>query len=459
MATECVPQGGEALKTDSPAADFRPFLLLWASQTLSLFGTFISQFAVNVWLVRDLYPLPSQKPALALALTATGVAMTAPLIFGMPLAGAFADRHDRRQILQRANLALATLSGVIVALLLLHRLSLPIAVVLLAGYALAGSFHGAAFDSGYGLLVPPDRRPRANAMMMTSYGLSQLLAPPLAAMLVGLPALLGGADRLPAWLGSGVPFAFAADGVSFLIAFVAATVIHFPPLPPRLDTTPTSLVADVRAGFRWMLSRRPFLWLTANGAMVNLMFAPLMLLLPILVRDRLAADRAAHGLSFEAALALVNTVGGLGAVLGGVTLGIIGFRGVKKPTLMIVMLLGMGVGQALAGLAHTVVLLAAAMFLTEIMIAPLNTASFTLWQSLTPPHLLARALSVRRFLAQSAFPIGTVIAGWIAAAVEPWIVVTAAGAFLALGCAAQLLTPGFGALEDRLREAAARPEV
>jgi hypothetical protein len=38
---------------------------------------------------------------------------------------------------------------------------------------------------------------------------------------------------------------------------------------------------------------------TANGSLVNLAFAPLMLLLPILVRDRLAADRAAHGLSYE----------------------------------------------------------------------------------------------------------------------------------------------------------------
>jgi MFS family permease len=451
-------QGGPPLKLASRTGDFRPFLLLWASQTLSLFGTFISQFAVNVWLVRDLFPLPSQKSALALALTATGVAMTAPLIFGMPLAGAFADRHDRRRILQRANLGLAALSATIVALLLAHRLSLPIAVVLLAGYALMGSFHSAAFDSGYGLLVPPERLPRANAMMMTSYGLSQLLAPPLAATLIGLPALLGGPERLPAWMGSGVPFAFAADGLSFLIAFLAATVIHFPPLPPRVNAAPTSLVGDVKAGFRWMLSRRPFLWLVANGALVNLMFAPLILLTPILVRDRLAADRALHGLSFEAALALINTVGGLGAVLGGVILGIVGFRGVKKPTLMILMLLGMGVSQALVGLAGTVFTFAAALLLTELMIAPLNTASFTLWQSLTPPHLLARALSVRRFLAQSAFPIGTVIAGWIAAAVEPWIVVTAAGAFLALGCAAQLATPGFGALEDRMREAAARPD-
>ena len=384
--------------------------------------------------------------------------MTAPLIFGMPLAGAFADRHDRRTILIRANLALALLSAAIVTLLLLHALTLPLAVLLLAGYAFAGSFHGAAFDSGYGLLVPPEKLPRANALMMTSFGLSQLLSPPLAATLIGLPALLGGAPRLPAWLSSGVPFAFAADGLSFLVAATVVFFIQFPKVERPPDTVKPSLWGDVRAGFRWMLRRRPFLWLTANGALVNLAFAPLMLLLPLLVRDRLAADRAAHGLSFEAALALVNTVGGLGGVIGGVIVSIVGFRGAKKVTLMITLLIGMGLGQVWAGLSTTLLLLSAGMFVTEIMIAPLNTASFTLWQSLTPPHMLARAMSVRRFLAQSAFPLGTVIAGWIAAVIEPWIVVVAAGALLAVGCLAQFRLRGFSTLEDRMRAEAARKD-
>jgi hypothetical protein len=291
--------------------------------------------------------------------------------------------------------------------------------------------------------------------MMTSYGLSQLLAPSLAATLVGLPALLGGASVLPSWMSSGIPFAFAADGRSFLIAATVAATMRFPATPPLAKA---SIVSDVRAGFRWLLRRRPFLWLTANGSLVNLAFAPLMLLLPILVRDRIAADRAAHGLSYEAALALVNTIGGLGAVLGGVIVSIVGFRGVKKVTLMIALLAGMGVGQLWVGLSTSLVPMALGLFLTELLIAPLNTASFTLWQSLTPPHMLARAMSVRRFLAQSAFPLGTVIAGWLAAAVEPWIVVAVAGGLMTLGCVAQFGLKGFGPLEDRMRVEAARPD-
>jgi MFS family permease len=436
---------------------FRAFLVLWGSQTLSLFGTMVSQFAVNVWLARDLFPLASQKPQLALALTATGFATTGPLIFAMPIAGAFADRHDRRRILVTTNTVLALLSVVLVLLTASHRLVLPLAVTLLLGYSLASSFHSAAFDSSYGRFVAAASLPRASGMMMTSFGLAQLLAPPLAAALIGLPALMGDAKNLPAWLANGIPFAFAADALSFVIAACTALALRFPPAPvapgPR-----ASLLDDARAGLRWVLRRRPFVWLISFGSLANFTFAPLMVLLPLLARDHVAADAARAKLSFESVLALANTAGGLGGVLGGIVVSVVGLRRWRKTQVMLVCLVVLGVGEVIAGLAPTVWGLAAGMFVGELLVAPLNTASFTLWQSLTPPHMLARALATRRFIAQSAFPIGTVIAGWTAAVFEPWLVVTLSGALLALWTAAQLATPGFRTLEDRMHEAAARPD-
>lgn len=445
--------------TEAPKHEdrFPAFLALWGSQTLSLFGTMITQFAVNVWLVRDLYPDPAQKPALALALTATGVASSGPLIFGMPLAGAFADRHDKRRILLGANAVLALLTAVLVALTLTHRLALPVAVLLLVGYALASSFHSAAFDSSYGRFVSERDLPRAGGMMMTSYALAQMLAPPLAAVLVGLPALLGGVEHWPAWLRNGVPFAFAADGMTFVMAAVVAGALRFPAQPRHADDHGNSLLDDVRAGFHWILSRKPFLGLIAIGGVTNLTFAPLMLLLPLLARDRAGADAAAHHMTFEAVLALVNTAGGLAGVLGGVVVSIVGLRTRQRIPMIVGCIAMLGVGEVIAGLATTVWGLAVGMFAGELLIAPLNTGIYTLWQSLTPPHMLARALATRRFIAQSAFPIGTAIAGWVAVAVEPWIVVTASGAVLALGMFALLLNPAFRTLEDRMREAAARP--
>jgi MFS family permease len=217
-------------------------------------------------------------------------------------------------------------------------------------------------------------------------------------------------------------------------------------------------VADVRAGFHWILTRRPFRVLLGMGSLANFMFGPLFVLLPLLARDRVGADAAARGMSFEAVFALANVAGGLGGVLGGVLVSAFGLPPLKKSMIMALSIVVLAIGEVMAGLSTTVWALAVGMFVGELLVAPLNTASFTLWQGVTPPHMLARALSTRRFLAQSAFPLGSALAGWLAVRMEPWIVVTGAGAVLAVGCTATLLQPGFRTLEERLRTEAERPD-
>lgn len=441
---------------ETPGED-RPacFVCLWASQTLSLFGSMVTQFAMNVWLVRDLYPAPEQHHELALALSVVGIAGFAPLVFSMPLAGAFADRHDRRRILIVSNTVLALLSALLVVLTTRHALTLPVAAVLLALYATTSSFHSAAFDSSYGLFVAPRHLARAGGMMQTSQALSQMLAPALAATLIALPTLLRQPAWLPPGLEHGVPFAFAADGLTFVIAAGVALRLRFPALPPQPART-TGLIEDMRAGFRWILSRRPFRWLLAVGALANFTFAPLLLLLPLLARDRVAADAARLGLTFEEVFAIAHTAGGAGGVLGGVLVSAWGLPRARRTLIMAGCLATLALGEVLAGAATTVWALAAAMFVGELLVAPLNTASYTLWQSLTPSHMLARALSTRRFIAQGAFPLGTAVSGWIATRFDPWVVVLGAGALLLLGILVQVTRPGFATLEERMREAAQR---
>jgi MFS family permease len=148
----------------------------------------------------------------------------------------------------------------------------------------------------------------------------------------------------------------------------------------------------------------------------------------------------------------------VGGLLGGITVSALGIRARRKTLVMAVCMSTLGLGQVVCGLSTTVVGLAAGMFLGELLLAPLNAASYTLWQGLTPPHLLARALATRRFISQSAFPVGTALAGWLAAGVEPWLVVTVSGALLVLYSAALIASPGFRGIEGRMREAAARPD-
>ena len=80
-----------------PPNGWRTFLIVWATQSVSVFGSALTLFAVNIWLTQTLYPLPEQKPQLSLALAAMSLAFALPTVFGAPLAGAWADRHDRKR--------------------------------------------------------------------------------------------------------------------------------------------------------------------------------------------------------------------------------------------------------------------------------------------------------------------------------------------------------------------------
>src|SRR6476469_1864381 len=90
-----------------PANGFRTFLIVWCTQAISVFGSALTFFALTIWLTQVEYPRPEQKPELAAALAAISLAFAIPTMLITPLAGAWADRHDRK----RTMMAMDFLNG------------------------------------------------------------------------------------------------------------------------------------------------------------------------------------------------------------------------------------------------------------------------------------------------------------------------------------------------------------
>src|SRR5262249_37823588 len=88
-----------------PQHGFRTFVIVWLAQSLSVIGSDMTGFALNVYLAPVLYSAPEQKAELALAFTLLNLGFTIPFVFGGPVAGAWADRHDRRLIMIITNTA------------------------------------------------------------------------------------------------------------------------------------------------------------------------------------------------------------------------------------------------------------------------------------------------------------------------------------------------------------------
>ena len=428
------------------------FFTLWVSQSGSLIGTMVSLFAINIWQATVLYPRADQKPQLAASLAVTSIAFAIPTVFGAPLAGAYADRHDRRRLMIAANLVSAGVSAVLIAMLAGGRVGVAGAAALIALYALAGAFHSAAFDASYVMLVPADHLPRANAMMTTSQALSGLVAPGLAAALITLPRLLashaGGAPAaLARRLPNGVPLAIGFDLVTFLAAALVLASLHVPS-PPARGPRDRSLARDLTVGWGYLARQPALLWLLSMFALANLAGAFYLILAPLMVRFTYMIRGTAMGLSYEPAYAMLSTIGSLGGVAGGVLLAAWG--GLRRRRVLGVVggMMLLAVFQVGFGLAPTLLLACVFSALFQGTIPMLNSHSATLWQTRTPPELQGRVFATRRMVAQGTLPIGTALAGLLATRLDPGRMLVVLGVILAVFTAAMFANRALMTIED-----------
>ena len=452
----------------APPNGFRTFLIVWATQSISVFGSALTFFSITIWLTQTLYPHPEQKPQLAAALSAVALAFAVPVVFGAPIAGAWADRHDRKRTMMAMDFANGCLSVLLAGLVITNTLNLPVLIVLMVIAALFGSFHNSAFDTSYAMLVPEEQLPRANGMMQTVWGLSGILSPALAAMIISIPALAqqgaitGSLGAALGQLKNGASLAMMIDAVTFFSA--AATLIFlYIPSPTRTDLgqdggAKKSFWADVREGGLFIWHRRPMLWLLGTFTVANFIGAPLQVFMPLLLKFNLAADWAARGFTFETAMALLGSVAGIGGVVGGVFISAWGGLKRKRVYGVVVSMIAGGLAQIVFGLSPLLYLSAAMNFLMPAMIPIMNTHSQTIWQTQTPRELQGRVFAVRRVIAQFTWPFSTALAGWLGGRFDPGLVIAVLGAVLVVFCIGQLFNPYLLRVEDKamLDEMAAR---
>ena len=432
---------GAASPGGPPPDGFRTFLKLWASQGVSALGSAAAWFSLTIYLAQTLYPLPAQRPELALGLALLGISGGLPALIAVPIAGVWTDRADRRRTILTCDL----LSGALVLLtaFLMLRGWLPLWGLLVVSVltSLLGSFHGSAFDTSYSTLIGTDQLPRANGLMQTMWSLSGLLAPALAALLIAVSG--------------GVPLALAVDGLSFWLAAGALWRLHLPSLklfsPGSPEAAPVArpFRQDLAFGWRYILARPPPLMLLLTFAAVNFAWSPLQVFDTLLLKGQLSADLKAHGLNFQAGLALLSTLAAAGGLTGGVLISTWG--GLKTRRIygvLLPMLIG-AAGLATLGLATGVWLAAASLFFLSLTGPVMNAHSQAIWQAQVPSELQGRVFSVRRLIAQFTSPLSVALAGVLASRFPVGSLLIALAALLTTLVLVQLFNSALRRVEDR----------
>jgi predicted MFS family arabinose efflux permease len=261
--------------------------------------------------------------------------------------------------------------------------------------------------------VSADQRAPANALDRIGTNSGQIGGAALGGVLVGLAG--------PGW-------GLAADAVSFAVAGALRAGMRFPALPP---VPRTGLVHELREGWRDFISRR-WLWvIVAQFAFVVAILTGTQSVLGPLVADAHLGGARSWGLILAAQ--------GVGAVLGGFVM--IRFR----PRRMLLV-------ASLAVPADSVFFLALAVPLAVPVIAATAFAAgasvevfsvnwATTMQQEIPPAMLSRLSSYDALGSFALAPVGTAVAGPLAASFGTSAVLTAGAVLIVLLTAAVLLVP------------------
>lgn len=396
------------------------FFLIWIGQQFSLFGSSIASFALVWWLTA------TTGSATVLAM-GTLITLLPGVLLG-PFAGALVDRWSRRRVMMLADGLIALVSLWLAVLFWAGAVRVGHVYIIMLARAIGGAFHLPASQASTALMVPDKHLPRISGLNQTVSGAVRIVAPPIGALALTLLPMHG-------VMGIDVVTAILAIGPLFFVSI---------PRPRRRaapGATPPTLWADVKEGFRTVWH-----WPGMNGILfismtISLFVFPAMSLTPIL------ATQVFGGAAFH--LGWLNSAWGLGVIAGGLILGAWGgFR--RRIVTVLVGAAGLGLGILLVGIApvRAFWMALAGMFLAAALYSMCTAGALALLQTLVPPELQGRVLTLVVSLSTGVAPLGMAVAGPVADAlgVRVWFV---AGGVVTLGMAAiAALTPSVIHLED-----------
>lgn len=362
------------------------FSVIFAGQAFSLFGSRLVQFALVWWL--------TATSGSASTLAFASIMALLPQVLLGPFAGTLVDRWNRRRVMIFADGLLAL---VVVALGLLYAWGVvQIWYVFAAMFlrSLLGAFHWPAMQTTTTLIVPEEHLSRVAGLNQSLQGLSNIVAPPLGAILL---------EFLP------------IQGILFIdvgTAALAITTLLFVSVPQPV--TPEgrqrgwrSVLADMREGMLYVWDWKGLRLIMVISMIINFLVNPGFTLLPILVTKHFG------GGALE--LAWLQSANGIGMILGGIALGVWG--GFKKRVVTAfsaVVVSGVFVIAIGVMPAHLFLLAVGSMFCFAFLNAIANGTFFASIQSIVPPEIQGRVFTLLMSLSAFMVPLGMAVAGPVA---------------------------------------------
>jgi len=398
-----------------PLGQNRDFKVLLASQGISSLGDAVSFTAL---------------PLLVLALTGSGFAMgvvgalqTLPDLFLAMLAGAIADRSDRKRMMFLADLGRALLTALIPISVFVGGPTMTVILLVAAPMSVLRSFFMAGYIASVPALVGRSQVGRANSYFEAIYSVGFIVGPAIAGLLAST-------------IGPGPTIAI--DAVSFAISGLGLLLVRRDLRAP-VDRPREHLLTEMREGIDFIRTHSTLRVVILFWGAVTALTAPLVTALAVYITRDLSLAASTLGLILSAY--------GVGTVAGALLMTRIG-RQRPAPMLLGGTVMN-GTMLLVLALAGSVPVFAGAAFGFGIAQSIVLLTYITLRTNLSPDPLLGRVGSTARTLTLGLSLIGLLVGGLL-------IDATSGSTTIALMGAALIAVSAVFATVPAMRRASAR---
>jgi MFS transporter, DHA3 family, macrolide efflux protein len=371
----------------------RNTILFLGSQTISLFGSALVQYAIMWYITLN---------------TQSGVMMTISIICGFvptfflsPFAGVWADRYNRKILIILSDSLIAISTLILAILFLMGYEALWLLFLMSAIRAIGTGIQGPAVGAILPQLVPEDKLTKVNGTNGSIQALIMLVAPMVSAALLTMASMEA---------------IFFIDVVTAAIAvFILLTFLHIPIHAKAAEKQTTSYFSDLKQGFIYIQNHAFVKKFFAFFAFFFVLAAPVAFLTPLQVTRSFGDD--------VWRLTAIEITFSIGMMLGGVLMASWGGFKNKIHTMTLAALV-MGACTFALGIIPNFWVYIVFMGFVGVAMPIFNTPSTVLLQEKVEGDYLGRVFGVLGMISTSMMPLGMLIFGPISDIIDiEWLLI------------------------------------
>lgn len=359
----------------------KKFMIIWIGQFVSILGSGLTTFGLSVWVL--------EATGSAMTFTMTVLMRVLPGIIFAPIAGTFADRKNRKNIIIFTDAFDALLKIFMIILLITGQMKLWMIFPINFISAVFGTFQSPAFTASIPEIVPKKNLGRANGMMQLIPSIQNIIAPVVAGALYPLIDLSG---------------LLTIDFITFFVA-IGTVVSQKIPQPVIEDKRVNmgNIINDFKYTLTYLKGKQGFFSLIAVFALLNFIANLCIVLVgPIIMGNY---NSVIYG--------MVNSISGIALVLGGLVASTIPTIKNRVKAIFISLILS-GIGLCVMGVSPLWYIIGVGFFIFMLPVPFTNATLGTIMQVKIEGKVLGRVGAVIDGLLKIITPVAIVLSGVLA---------------------------------------------